>query len=161
MSFTEICIWSIWLYGLDWKGQLHPWSFSSWSFRWAKELKHSGELGLKTDWNCLFRAVGFSQSLERVLPPDFNGATTLESCFECLSSKYIFLVFTLGGLFSSCSVVVFIPRISPRYKNVTLILRPYLWPCKQGAYMLGISLCQKACKTFGFFPGFSPTLNLV
>ena len=61
-------------------------------------------------------AFDFSQSSERVLPTDFNGATPLESCFECLSSEYIFLVFTLGGggdrrgLFSSCLVVVFIPR---------------------------------------------------
>ena len=69
---------------------------------------------LKSDWNCLFRAFDFSQCSERVLQSDFNGATPLESCFECLSSEYIFLVFTLGGLFSSCSVVVFIPRILPR-----------------------------------------------
>ena len=83
-------------------------------FRLAKELKRSGDLGLKTDWNCLFRAFDFSQSSDRVLPSEFIGATPLQSCFECLSSEYIFLVFTLGGLFSSCSVVLFIPRISPR-----------------------------------------------
>ena len=99
VPLTEICIWGIWLYGLDWKGKLHPWSFSSWSFRWAKELKRSGDLGLKTDWNCLWRAFDFSQSSERVLPSDFNGAIPLESCFECLSSEYICLVFTLGGYF--------------------------------------------------------------
>ena len=26
-------------------------------------------------------------------------STSIESCFECLSSEYIFLVFTLGGFF--------------------------------------------------------------
>ena len=56
MPFTKICISGICLYELDWKGKLHPWSFSSWSFRWAKELKRSGDLELKRDWNCLFRA---------------------------------------------------------------------------------------------------------
>ena len=101
-------------YGLDWKSKLHPWSFSSRSFSWAKELKRSWDLGLKTGWNCLFRAFDFSQSSERVLLSDFNGASPLESCFECSSSEYVFLVFTLGGLFSSCSVKVFIPRILPR-----------------------------------------------
>ena len=35
-------------------------------------------MGLKTDWNCLFRAFDFSQSSERVLPSDFNGATPVE-----------------------------------------------------------------------------------
>ena len=55
MPFTEICIWGIWLYWLDGKGKLHSLSFSSWSFHWAKELKRCGDLGLKTDWNCLFR----------------------------------------------------------------------------------------------------------
>ena len=72
IPFTEICISDIWLYGLDWKGKLHPWSFSSWSFRWAKELKRSRYLWLKTDWNCLFRAFDFSQSSERVLLSDFS-----------------------------------------------------------------------------------------
>ena len=139
MPFTEICIWGIWLYGLDWKGKLHPWSFSSWSFRWAKELKCSGDLRLKTEWICLFRAFDFSQSSERVLPSDFNGATPLESCFECLSSGYIFLVFTLewGGYF---------PLVQWWYLFLGYRLgnahRPYLWPCEQGAYILGISLCH-------------------
>ena len=66
-------------------------------------------MGLKTGWNCLSRAFDFSQSSERVLPSDFNGATPLESCFECLSSEYIVLVFTLGGYFP-----LVIRRISPR-----------------------------------------------
>ena len=60
MPFTEICISGIWLHGLAWKGKLHPWSFSSWNFWWAKELKRSGDLGLTIDWNCLFRAFDFS-----------------------------------------------------------------------------------------------------
>ena len=38
------------------------------------EIKRSGDLGLKTDWNYLFKAFDFSQSSERVLPSDFNGA---------------------------------------------------------------------------------------
>ena len=59
VPFTEICISGIWLYGLDWKGKLHPWSVSSWSFWWAKELKCSVDLRVKTDWNCLFRAFDF------------------------------------------------------------------------------------------------------
>ena len=77
-------------------------------------LKGSGDLGLKTDWNCLlYRAFDLSQSSETFLPSDFNGATSLESCFECLSSEYIFLVFILGAgewgggaiflLFSGCN----------------------------------------------------------
>ena len=66
------------------------------------ELRNLSVKSGKTDYNCLFRAFDFSQSSERVLPSDFSGATPLESCFECLSSEYIFLIFTLGGLFSSC-----------------------------------------------------------
>ena len=160
MPFTEICIWGIWLYGLGWKGKLHPWSFSSWSFRWAKELKRSGDLGLKTDWNCLFRAFDFTQSSERVLPSDFNGATPLESYFECLSSEYIFLVFTLvcvwggGGYFPL--VEWWYIFLGYRLGNAH---RPYLWPCEQGAYTLGISLYHLVCRTvssiYTIYPFFS------
>ena len=142
MPFTEICNSGIWLYGLDWKGKLHPWSFSSWNFQWAKELKRYGDLGLKTDWTCLFRAFHFSQSSERVLSSDFSGATSLESCFECLSSEYIFLVFTWGGYF--CLVQWWYLFLGYRLGNAH---RPYLWPCEQDAYTLGISLCHLVCLT--------------
>ena len=52
----------------------------------------------------MFRAFDFSQSSERVLPSDFNGATPLESCFECLSTEYSVFSIRHRGLFSSCSV---------------------------------------------------------
>ena len=81
IPFLKICIWGIWLYGLGWNGRLHPWLFSSLSFLWAKEPKRSWDLGLKTDWNCLFRAFDYSQLSERVLPSSLNGATPIESCF--------------------------------------------------------------------------------
>ena len=54
------------------------------------------------DWKqtgivCLGHLISHNRQRGSVLPSDFNGATPLVSCFECLSSEYMFLIFTWGG----------------------------------------------------------------
>ena len=76
---------------------------------------------------------------DHLAPSDFNGATPLESCFECLSSEYIFLVCTLGDYF---------PLVQWWYLflgyNLGNAQRPYLYPCEQGAYTQGICVIWSA-----------------
>ena len=124
-QLTESCISRIWLYGLEWKGKSRPWSFNSRSFRWAKALERSGNLGLKTDWDCLFRAFDFSQSSQRVLPSDFSGATPFEYCFECLSSDYSLSVITRKGH----AQARIRHKLRCHWKRTQVsCFKPYIWP---------------------------------
>ena len=107
------------MYGMGWIGKISciPGHLALEVFI---ELRNSSVLGIwgwkQTGIVCLGHLI--SHSCQRgsfcEIPSDFSGTTSLESCFECLWSEYIFLVFTLEGAVFSCSVVVFIPRISPR-----------------------------------------------
>ena len=86
---------SCWDVGMEGGGGLTE-SYRSCRVFCASCLRLIGLLGLKTEWNCAFRAFALSVSAVQVLALAFSTAIPLGSCFECLRREYSFFGFDLG-----------------------------------------------------------------
>ena len=117
VPFVEIWLSSILECGLDWKDRSFPESCKSCKVLWARAFSDRGDLGLNQIETV--RAFALSGSEESVFPFAFKDDMPLESCLECLSREYSFLVLTFGGV-SKSSVSWFKPSISPMYFSYAL-----------------------------------------